>query len=238
MGESAPDADAAAGDTRARSARAWPLAPSAASTSRLRMRPPGPEPVSSFSSIPASPAKRRASGEAGMRELGANEAEMGADAGAETGFFPFATGGGAFAGEALAAAVLAAAVLAAAVLAPGSVPLGARMDSGCRRRRLDFDAALSSRARPAARPTHARPASFSQRNVADSIVALSWNQKVHRGAPLKHEPVKQSSSSVTSRKRESRATSETMALDSRFRGNDEKRRGRCHLIGYPSTAAT
>ena len=55
------------------------------------------------------------------------------------------------------------------------------------------------------------------------------NQKVHRGASLKHDPVKQSSSLPSfPRKRESRATSaSTVALDSRFRGNDEKRRGRC-----------
>ncbi len=65
------------------------------------------------------------------------------------------------------------------------------------------------------------------------------NQKVHREASLKHDPFKQNSSLPSfPRKRESRATSEPSALDSRFRGNDEKGRGQYHLIEDLSTAAT
>ena len=157
------------------------------------MRPPGPEPVSSFSSIPASPAKRRASGEAGMREPGANEAEMGADAGARTGFFPFATGGDAFAGEALAAAVLAPGAAPLVVSRPSAAPMGSCVPSGAR---MDSKvpsagastsiAALSVSSSTSGSPMRTRwPASFSQRStVADFIVALSLGTRKSIGEPL------------------------------------------------------
>ena len=163
-------------------------APSAARISRLRMRPPGPEPVRPFSSIPASPARRRASGEAGMREPAAGEAGAGADAGAGAGFFASATGALPPSPAKRSPPARPPLVVKRPSAAPmGScVPSGARMDSKVPSAGASTSiAALSVSSSTSASPWRTRwPASFSQRStLADSIVALSLGTRKSIGEP-------------------------------------------------------
>ena len=164
------------------------------------MRPPGPEPLRPFSSIPASPARRRASGEAGMRAPAAGEVRCRRGCRSRRRLLRFRDGRRCrLRRRSTRRRLCPAGRQAPQRRADGKLRPLRRQDGfqGAVRRRLDLDRGLVGlELDQRLALAHALAGLFQPAQHLGRFHrrAELGNQKVHRGASLKHDPFKQNHS--------------------------------------------